>query len=284
MRNKYIFRLSVYMVLMMSITVLGGQDIKVMTYNIRYDNSKDGDNWWEHRKDEVVKLVQHYHPEFLGIQEGLIHQVEFIKANSSDYNFVGVGRDDGIRKGEYTAIFYDVTKFELVSTNTFWLSETPEEISVGWDASMERICTYGKFIDRASNKSLFVFNAHLDHRGPESRKMAARLMIKKINDLVRNNSPVVLMGDFNCQPGSDPFNILLAELDDGIELSTQPFYGPHGTFNGFDTEAVLDRRIDYIFSKNLEIHSYRHIDDRRKNQLWVSDHLPVLSAYKWHSN
>ncbi len=257
-----------------------GQTTSIMTFNIRYDNPNDNENSWEYRKNEVVGLIEYYHPDFLGIQEGLYNQVNFIHKNTSNYEYIGVGRDDGIKKGEYSAIYYDSTKFKLIAQNTFWLSNSPDTISIGWDASMERICTYGKFKDKISNDSIHIFNTHFDHIGIEARKMSAKLILNKIIEYRLSNAKVVVMGDLNCLPMSDPITILRTELDYGFEISENKFYGPVGTFNGFKNNLEITRQIDYVFTKNIRIFNYQHIDDKRRNNLCVSDHLPVLIEIK----
>ena len=260
-----------------------GQTTDIMSFNIRYDNPKDNENWWENRKGELANLIDYYHPDFVGIQEGLNDQVEFIKENTRGYDYIGVGRDDGLDKGEYTAIYYDSTKFHLIRTETFWLSESPETISVGWDASMERICTYGIFENKGTGDTLHIFNTHFDHRGERARLMSAKLIVSKINHYQLNLHKVVLMGDLNCEPGSEPIEHLKTGLEDGKEISEREFYGPLGTFNGFDQNLIPKRRIDYVFTINQEVLSYRHINDRRSNNFCVSDHLPVLIKIKDNS-
>lgn len=249
---------------------------KVMSFNIRYNNPNDGVNWWENRKEEVVQLIDFYHPEFLGIQEGLSNQLEFIVDKLNGYNYIGVGRDDGKQKGEFAAIIFDTTKFKLIETKTFWLSQTPDTVSVGWDASMERISTYGAFINKNTKDSIFIFNCHFDHIGKISQKMSSELILKKINEFGLNDSRLIVMGDLNCESQDEPIQVFLEELDDAADISEKPHYGPLGTFTGFNNNLIVKKRIDYILTKNLRIKNYRHIDDRRKNNLYISDHFPVL--------
>lgn len=256
--------------------LINAQESSFMTFNIRYDNPDDNENAWSKRKEEVVNLIQFYHPDFVGIQEGLEHQVAYIQEQLSDYKYIGVGRDDGAKKGEYSAIYYDIAKYELISEETFWLSKTPEKVSVGWDASMERICTYGKFKNRMNQKISYVFNAHFDHIGKEAREKSAELILKKINELDLTDERVVVMGDFNAIPSSKPVKVFKKELEYGFEVSINKPYGPDGTYNDFKNSIVVENRLDYIFTKNLKVTKYRHIDDKRKNNLCVSDHFPVL--------
>ncbi|MBE0637153.1 MAG: endonuclease/exonuclease/phosphatase family protein [Bacteroidales bacterium] len=248
-----------------------------MTFNIRFDNPNDGKNIWENRKTEVLELIKYYHPGFFGLQEAMNNQLEFINDGLKDYAFIGVGREDGKQKGEYTPIFFDSTSFQLISHHTFWLSETADEVSVGWDAALERICTYGLFMDKETGDSIHVFNTHFDHMGKVARLMSAKLIEQKIDGVASGSSFIILMGDLNCTPESEPFQVLQEELDYGAEISLKGLYGPDGTFNGYVEDLVMTERIDHIFTRNFKVNSYRHIDDRMKNNGYLSDHLPVIA-------
>jgi len=258
-----------------------GQTTSIMTFNIKFDNPNDGVNAWEQRKRSLVELIGRYKPDILGIQEGLYHQVEFINQHLSNHAYVGVGRDDGKKKGEYSAIYYDSTRFEFIAYQTFWLSGSPDRVSVGWDAAMERICTYGAFRSKTSDDTLHVFNAHFDHVGNEAREMSARLILSKIEEFGLRDERIVVMGDFNAAPGSDPINVFQKELDYGHEISQSKFQGSAGTYNAFDKYKLLTEPIDFIFTKHLEVFTYRHIEDRRENDLFISDHFPVIIEVKF---
>ncbi|MCB9325098.1 MAG: endonuclease/exonuclease/phosphatase family protein [Lewinellaceae bacterium] len=248
-----------------------------MTLNIRYDNPADTPNNWDQRKTAMVRMLRHYDPVIFGIQEGLIHQVTYLDSCLTDYTFIGVGRDDGAQKGEFSAIFYDTTQFEVLETSTFWLSETPDVVSIGWDAAMERICTYGLFLNKMSGQQFWVFNTHFDHMGEVARANSASLILTKIRKINAAHLPVALMGDFNSMPEDRPVQALKNGLADAKTITEQPFYGPVGTFSGFTDEVML-RRIDYIFTQKFKVLSYVHIDDRRDDNLFISDHLPVLAT------
>ncbi|QLG47176.1 endonuclease/exonuclease/phosphatase family protein [Costertonia aggregata] len=252
-----------------------------MSYNIKYDNVQDTVNNWDGRKEAMVSLIRHYGPKFIGMQEVLHKQLKYLDDNLASYEYIGVGRDDGKLKGEFSPIFYDTSLFELIKSETFWLSDTPDTISVGWDASMERICTYGLFKSIADDQKLFVFNTHFDHVGEIAREKSVSLIIKKINELNSKNHPIILMGDLNLMPGEKPIQKLQETFTDGMKFVGNAFYGPIGTFNGFDADRVLDQRIDYIFTKNLQVKSYIHIDDRMENNKYISDHLPVLLKFDY---
>ena len=252
------------------------QTTNLISFNIRYDNTGDTINNWNDRKASLAKLIQHYDADIVGVQEGLHHQVDFLNSALTNYSYVGVGRDDGQEKGEYSAIFYNSNKFKVLKTNTFWLSETPEKVSVGWDASMERICSYALFENLKTKKQFWVFNTHFDHRGMQARTNSAQLIYKKINEINSSKLPVILMGDLNLTPDTEPIQYLKKNLTDAIEISKKPFYGPTGTFNGFDQDRIMENRIDYFFVKNVDVLSYTHIDDRMPNNKHISDHLPIL--------
>ena len=251
----------------------------LISYNIRYHNDWDTQNSWSLRKNKICQLLEEYDPSIFGIQEGLLSQVSFIDSALIKYDYVGIGRDDGKTKGEFCAIYYDTTRFNIGENSTFWLSETPNVVSVGWDAALERICTYGLFKDKNSGKEFWVFNTHFDHLGVISRKRSSSLILKKINELNTRSLPVILMGDLNSLPASDPIKVLKNSLVDGLQISLENLEGPEGTFNGFDTALAIEKRIDYIFTEKIKVLTYRHIDDRLENNRHISDHLPVMIKY-----
>lgn len=269
--------LSLLVLLLFTMQGVESQDLKVMTYNIKYDNINDTVNNWNDRKESMVKLIRHYEPIIFGMQEALHHQVAYIDSALSNYSYVGVGRDDGEEKGEFSPIYYDHTKLQILKSNTFWLSPTPSKVSVGWDAAMERICTYALFEDKSNHAKFYVFNTHFDHIGNLARQNSAQLILEKIKEINDKQYPVVLMGDLNLGPEEAPILYIKSKMDDGKDITQQIFYGPKGTFNGFDPRMKLDRRIDYIFVKGFKVQSYIHIDDRMENNKHISDHLPVLA-------
>lgn len=256
------------------LTLLG--QTSVMSYNIRYDNPNDNENWWQNRKSEVARMINYYAPEIIGIQEGLNNQVKYLDSTLLGYKYVGVGRDDGKLKGEYTAIFYKTESIKALSTKTFWLSETPDKVSTGWDASMERIVTFGAFLNKKTNDTLYVFNCHYDHKGKVAQEKSTDLILKIIKDKKITNKKIILLGDFNSESYEVPIKKFQSLLVDNFNKKYVITYGPLGTFNQFKTDLEIKRRIDYIFTKNINVKEYIHIDDRRKNNLHLSDHLPVL--------
>ena len=276
---KYIFLLVLFISLAFSQDVLNTiytQSNFLISYNIRYDNNWDVENSWSLRKNRICQLLNDYNPSIFGIQEGLLNQVGFIDSVLIKYDYVGVGRDDGKMKGEFCAIYFDTTRYKIRNNSTFWLSETPDVVSVGWDAALERICTYGLFEDKNSGEEFWVFNTHFDHLGVIARKKSSALILKKIKEINTQSLPVILMGDFNSISDSEPIKILKNDLIDALQISLDNLKGPQGTFNDFDEMLPIDNRIDYIFTINVKVLSYRHIDDRLNNNRHISDHLPVM--------
>jgi len=252
-----------------------------MTYNIRYDNPEDGENQWQERKGEVCALLNYYQPDVFGLQEALNHQRSYIHDCLNGYLSVGIGRDGEGRDSEATPIFYRAASLILLETETFWLSPTPDVPSKGWDAALNRIATYAKFQEKSSGAVFHVFNTHFDHIGSQAREHSAHLLLSKIKQMGLIDQKLIIMGDFNCEDSDPPYGTLSTALDDAFLNGVRSSYGPLGTWNDFETDTPITRRIDYIFTKNSEVQFCRHIDDRRKNNLQVSDHLPVLAEIRF---
>ena len=251
------------------------ENINIMTYNIRLDTEADGINMWDNRKEGIVSLIKEESVDILGIQEGLPSQIEYLSKQLEGYSMIGEGRDGG-NNGEYSAIYYN-NKMNLIETETFWLSETPEIPSIGWDAAIKRIVTVGLFRMKDSDLELLVYNSHFDHIGKIAREKSVGVILNHIKENNYQNRPLIVMGDFNANPDDIPIELLSEELDDSFKIL--PTENPIGTFNGFDLDSKLLDRIDYIFTKNIKITNYRHIDKKLSSGLWPSDHLPILITY-----
>jgi len=252
------------------------QNLKVMTYNIRLDVAVDGENDWTHRKDFFTSQIQFYEPDIFGVQEATPHQVTDIATALSQYSYIGIGRE-GIGKGESSNIYYKKDRFKLLESSTFWLSETPDKISKGWDAAFNRVCTYGLFKDLKTKKMFWVFNTHLDHMGELARTNGILLILSKIKELNTKNYTTIFMGDFNSQPKEDRIIALKKEMNDCRKISEEKPFGPSGTFNGFKHNEPVTELIDYIFiSKNskYKVKKFAVLSDS-KDLRYPSDHLPV---------
>ncbi|MFT6018396.1 MAG: endonuclease/exonuclease/phosphatase family metal-dependent hydrolase [Saprospiraceae bacterium] len=249
---------------------------KIMSFNIRYDTPNDNENWWELRKDEVVEMLKYYSPDFIGVQEAMPKQLNFISNNLDIYDYIGHGRDGLVTDSEGIPIFYNSAKYELLEKKIFWLSETPEKVSRGWDAALNRIVVHGVFKSKITNQIVNIINTHFDHMGENARLKSAELLIDYIRKNHLTDKKIVLMGDLNCLPTESPIKLLEQEFKNSYKIKDSSVYGPVGTFNGFDTIRSVTKQIDYIFTKNVGIKNYRCIDDRRKNNLYLSDHFPIL--------
>lgn len=267
----------IYSVLFLLMNVyLNAQTLKVMTYNIRLDVASDGENDWNHRKDYFLSQIQFYEPDIFGVQEAKPNQVIDIATSLLQYDNVGIGRD-GIGKGESSNIFYKKERFRVKESNTFWLSETPNEISKGWDAAFNRVCTYALFKDLKTKQLFWVFNTHLDHIGDDAKTKGIQLILSKIKELNVRKFPVIFMGDFNSEPNENRVITLKKVMDDSREVSQEKPFGPSGTFNNFIHNKPVTKLIDYIFiSKNsiLKVKKYAVLSDS-KDLRYPSDHLPV---------
>lgn len=276
--------ITVYLILIssLSIAVATGQVLDVLTYNIRYDNPEDGLNSWENRKAFLISQLNFFEPDIFGTQEALYHQLTDIKAGMPGYSYIGKGRDDGEEAGEFSAVFYNKAKVELLQEGMFWLSETPEVPSKGWDAAIKRVCTYGLFKPRVQTSGFWVFNSHFDHIGEVARNESVSLILKKIGEINKRGLPVVLMGDLNLEPGHAAIQSLAGKMDDTRIIASTAAFGPEGTFNGFKFEEPVTRRIDYIFTSRGDfiVLKYAVLSDS-KDCRYPSDHLPVYARLEF---
>lgn len=251
------------------------QQLKLMSYNIKYANENDGENSWSTRKDFITNQLKFYEPDLFGVQEALKKQLDYLTENLDGYEFVGVGRDDGKTEGEYSAILYKENKFTILENGTFWLSETPAKPSTGWDAALPRICTYALFEEKESGKKFWYFNTHFDHIGEVARKNSAKLILEKIAEINTEKLPVILSGDFNLEPTTEPIQLIKNTLNDSKETAEVSF-GSEGTFNGYNYDKAERPRIDYIFvNDHVEVEKYGVLTDS-KDKRFPSDHFAVL--------
>lgn len=245
-----------------------------MTYNIRLDVASDGANQWGNRKTKVADLIKKYDPDIFGVQEALPQQMEDLEKSLPAYAHIGVGRDDGKAKGEFSALFFKKGKLELIEQNTFWLSETPDVPgSKSWDAAITRIATWGKFKDKKTKKEFVVLNTHFDHIGKEARKQSAILIKEKAAQLAQK-LPLIITGDFNCTREEAPYTVMMEKAV--VSLNDPATTPAPGTFCGFEVNAMECKPIDYIFySGQWKAKEYKVITDH-DGKYYPSDHLPVM--------
>ena len=251
-------------------------EIKYISYNIRYANASDGDNAWDIRKPATKKMIEREQPDVFGLQEALIGQLQYIDSNFPQYSRVGVGRDDGKEDGEFMAVYYRNDKFKLLENGNFWLSETPDQCSMGWDAACKRIVTWAKLKDLDSKKVFYVFNTHLDHVGEVAREQSILLIVKKIDEIVKKDkASVFLSGDFNSNVSSPIFDPLKNIMKDSRAILPESEWIP--TYNSFGNGG--DSMIDYIFYKNAEVQDFKTLNGDY-GKPYISDHYPVMATFK----
>jgi endonuclease/exonuclease/phosphatase family metal-dependent hydrolase len=248
----------------------------IMTYNIRMNTPDDGVNAWPLRKDKVMGLIRFHQADIIGVQEALLLQMNDLKSGLPEFDSFGVGRDDGKEAGEFMTIFYRNSRFEKLDAGTFWLSPTSDKPGLGWDAQCNRTCTWVKFKDKETKKIFFHFNTHFDHRGKVAREESAKLILKFMAEINKENLPMLLTGDFNSSKEAPPIQTILTTLFDSRDKSQSAPYGPSGTSGGF---AVKEHKniIDYIFI-NQKVNVLRHgVLSDSTGLFFPSDHLPVLA-------
>lgn len=264
------------------------QALYVGSYNIRYQNNDDTQNGdgWEQRCPVICDQLNFEHPDIFGAQEVLEPQLHDMLAHLDGYEAIGVGRDDGKRKGEYAAIFYDKHKLQLLDNGHFWLSQTPDKPSLGWDAACIRICTWGLFEDMTTSLRFYFYNLHMDHVGVTARREAAKLVVERIRKHLDESTPVVLTGDFNVDQHNEIYQIFTqpGQLHDSYTEARLRF-AENGTFNAYHQEQNTDSRIDHIFvSPQFQVERYGILT----NTYWAdqrrlpSDHYPVFA--RLHAN
>jgi endonuclease/exonuclease/phosphatase family metal-dependent hydrolase len=256
------------------------QNLNIMTFNIRLNTKSDGINQWDNRKEILSSVLEFQDIDICGMQEAFIGQILDIKSNLSEYDYIGVGRDDGKEAGEFSPLFYKKGRFKLLKYDTFWLSETPNAPSKGWDASYNRVVTWAKFKDLFSNTEFYVFNTHFDHKGEIARRESAKLLIAKVQE-ISNNLPSIILGDFNSNLEDEPYLLLNQAFKNTKNLSLTKHFGPNSTFNGFDSKEQKDREIDHIFCNNSAVKILKH---GTLSQTWegrfASDHHAVMVSIK----
>ena len=255
------------------------EGLKVMSYNIRYGSAEDGTNSWKYRWPATVEMLNEVKPDVFGVQEALDFQVEFVSEMVRDYKGYGVGREDGKHDGEHMAIFWNKKTVKMMKSGTFWLSETPEKPSMGWDAACYRTATWALMKDKKTGKKCYFVNTHLDHEGEEAQKNGLKLIVDRIASINPEGYPMVLTGDFNIIPE----NPGLVDLDK-IMTSTRKIAkktDSKGTFNGWRKDRP-GPVIDYIYVSGFsEVSEYETITKEFAKKPFISDHYPIMSVLKF---
>ena len=253
--------------------VMNAQDLKVMSYNIRQSGAKDGTNSWMYRFAATGEMIKDQMPDVFGVQEATYDQMYFIEQNFKEYKYVGGGREDGKKKGEYTAIFWNKKMVSLLADGMFWLSETPEAVSKGWDGECIRTATWALFKDKKTGKKFYCVNTHLDHVGKEARKNGLKLIMDRIAEMNKAGLPVVLMGDFNMKPGD--YNLVDLETAMCNARKSADKTDNHATFNNWGKSSDI---LDYIYYTGFSAcPEFQTVTKKYDNRKFVSDHYPIVT-------
>ena len=283
---RHIFRFGIIAyVIAFSATIGLGQavskTVRVMSFNIRYDEPRDGVNAWANRKQKVADVIRFHKADLVGVQEALLTQLRDLESMLPDMAWCGVGRTDGKEAGEYSAIGYKKSRFQLQDCKTFWLSPTPDTAgSKGWDAAFPRIVTWAKFRDRTSKRTFVHFNTHFDHVGQTARVESAKLIVARLGEIA-GKLPFVLTGDFNVVESNEAYKTIVAgsgdvKLSDAKYVTANPHFGGDSTWTAFK-QIEPGRRIDYVFVRaGMRVLEHGILADQW-NGLWASDHFPVIA-------
>ena len=270
---KKIFMLAAAMI--MSLPLLQAQEsesLKVMSYNIRLGSAQDGTNSWALRYTATGKMLEDQKPDVFGVQEALEYQVRYIE-EMCGYESVGVGRENGKKEGEHMSIFWNKKTVSMLKWGTFWLSDTPEKPSKGWDAECFRTATWALMKDKKTGKKFYFVNTHLDHKGTEAQKNGLKLIVDRIAEINPDGLPMVLTGDFNIEPKNPALKDLDVRMQSARKIAEKT--DDHATYNGWGKSSTM---IDYIyvsgFSSCLE---YQTVTKRYEDRKFISDHYPIFA-------
>ena len=278
MRHKLLFLALVQLVLVpasiCSAKSSGLSKITVMSYNIRVGDADDGTNSWQFRYPATAMMIEDIRPDVFGVQEAMPYQMLFITDNCRDYKYVGVGRDDGKKKGEHMAVFYNKKTVSLLKWGTFWLSETPDEPSFGWDAACRRTATWALMKSKASGQKFYFVDTHLDHKGAEARREGLALILDRLSAINRDNLPVVLVGDFNVEISDPAVAVLDGTMKNARKIAAKT--DSCGTYNGWGKSSEI---IDHIFYSGFRsCTEYRTVTTPYAERKFISDHYPVTAT------
>ncbi len=278
MRHKLLFLALVQLVLVpasiCSAKSSGLSKITVMSYNIRVGDADDGTNSWQFRYPATAMMIEDIRPDVFGVQEAMPYQLLFITDNCRDYKYVGVGRDDGKKKGEHMAVFYNKKTVSLLKWGTFWLSETPDEPSFGWDAACRRTATWALMKSKASGQKFYFVDTHLDHKGAEARREGLALILDRLSAINRDNLPVVLVGDFNVEISDPAVAVLDGTMKNARKIAAKT--DSCGTYNGWGKSSEI---IDHIFYSGFRsCTEYRTVTTPYAERKFISDHYPVTAT------
>lgn len=245
--------------------------LTVVSYNIRMGEADDGTNSWKYRYPASLMMIEDIDPDIFGLQEAYSYQKEYLEEYAKGYKSVGVGREDGKNEGEIMAIFYKKSRIKLLKWGTYWLSETPETPSFGWDAACKRTATWALMKDKKSRKKFFYINTHLDHVGRQAQERGLKLIVDRIGEINPGGYPMVMTGDFNVSPDDHVLDALKAKMKGARETAVDTDHSP--TFNGWGKHFIV---IDHIFYSGFDsCPVFKVINKPYGDRTYISDHYPV---------
>jgi endonuclease/exonuclease/phosphatase family metal-dependent hydrolase len=251
-------------------------ELKVISYNIRTGAAKDGTNSWEYRYPASAMMIMDQKPDIFGLQEAYDYQAKYLREYCKGYKCVGVGREDGKHKGEHMSIFWNSKTVKKLKWGTFWLSETPDKPSMGWDAACKRTATWALMKSKKNGRKFFYVNTHLDHVGWEARKNGLALIVERIKEMNPDNYPMVLTGDFNMTIDRPEFDDLKEIMKNAREEAVKTDH--HATFNGWGSDTATGI-IDYIWYRGFDsCPYYETITKPYMERTFISDHYPVTAT------
>lgn len=277
MRNRLITIITLLFLL------LGGglqaQSLKVISFNIRNSNFylEDGNNAWYNRREAVVSMILEEQPAAIGLQEALIDQLSYLDRNLKRYRRVGLGRDNGLTRGEHMAIYYNIDQLELLSAKTRWLSTRPQRVSMGWDAACKRTVTIAHFRVKKNGKEFFYFNTHLDHVGLTAREESAKLIAALVLREAGEDTPVIVGGDMNTtvnDPIFEPF-YEYCDLKEAREVARRTSH--KNTYNAFGKAS--GSMIDHFFVRKMDVRMFRTLIGNY-GVPYISDHYPIEILFR----
>lgn len=277
--KKLVFVLAALLPLFVACKQEKTTQIKVMSFNVRYGTADDGEHSWPYRKEAAAAMIKDQNPLVFGVQEALDFQLEYFQQNCPPYKYVGVGREDGVSDGEHMAVFYNSDLVELENWGTYWLSETPDVPSLGWDAACRRTATWTLIKEKATGKHFYFVNTHLDHVGKEARRNGLILLVERIGAMNPEGYPMVLCGDFNVYPTDPCLKDLRNLMLDARETATVTDKGT--TWQDWG-EVDGTPGIDYIFYKGFSsCESFQRVTQPYLDVAYVSDHYPVTAILQY---
>lgn len=274
--KKYLFLFFALLTICGSADAKSPINVKIISYNIR-TMARDGENSWQFRKHATKNMIEKHSPDAFGLQEAMIPHMLYIDSVCPQYARVGVGRNDGKNSGEFMTIYYNKERFDLLDSGTFWLSETPEKVSRGWDAALPRIATWVKLCDKATKRKFFYFNTHFDHIGRIARVESSKLIVDKIREIAGKKAAVILTGDFNIESEDEALQPLYDNMN--AARKTAPVTDNKGTYNGFGDVKKMPI-IDHIFYLGRKVQCKEFCTlDGYYGAKYISDHYPIEAVF-----